>query len=48
MAYKNIVTIKDENGYREETWLFNDYEEMQETLDEQLANGIILDWWIKN
>ena len=48
MAYKNIVTIKDENGYREEVWDFKDYDKMEDTLDEQLAEGTILDWYIEN
>lgn len=48
MAYKNKVVIKDENGYREEVWDFNDYDKMQDTLDEQLAEGTILDWYIEN
>ena len=48
MGYKNTVTIKDENGYREEVWDFSDYDEMEETLDEQMLNGKILDWYINN
>lgn len=46
MGYKNIVTIRDENGYREEVWAFEDYDEMQDTLDEQMLEGKILGWWI--
>ena len=50
MTYIKTITIKDENGYREESWdLAGDgYDKMQDTLDEQLADGIILDWYIEN
>jgi hypothetical protein len=50
MTYMKTITIKDENGYREESWdLAGDgYDKMQDTLDEQLADGIILDWYIEN
>ncbi len=48
MGYKNIVTITDENGYREEVWDHADYDNMQDTLDEQVADGIIFGWWIEN
>ena len=46
MGLTNTVTIKDENGYREEVWSFRDYDKMQDTLDQQLADGLIDDWWI--
>lgn len=48
MSREIVVAIKDENGYRTEAWRYAEWEEMQETLDEQLAEGIILDWWIDN
>ena len=48
MAYKNIVTITDQNGYREEIWDYADYDKMQDTLDEQVAEGEIFGWWISN
>lgn len=48
MSRENVVAIKDENGYRIENWRYADYQKMQDTLDEQLAEGIILDWWIDN
>ena len=48
MGYIKTITIKDDSGYREERWDIQGtgYDKMQDTLDEQLAEGIILDWWI--
>jgi len=50
MTYIKTITIKDENGYREEHWDIQGtgYDKMQDTLDEQLADGTILDWYIEN
>ena len=50
MTYIKTITIQDEDGYREELWDLqgNGYDKMQDTLDEQLAEGIILDWYIEN
>lgn len=50
MAYIKTITIKDQNGYREERWDIQGakYDKMQDTLDEQLAEGTIFDWWIED
>jgi hypothetical protein len=47
---KKRITITDESGYREELWdLEGDgYDKMQDTLDEQMAEGIIFSWWIED
>ena len=50
MSYMKTITIKDESGYREERWDIQGekYDNVQDLLDEQLAEGVILDWWIED
>ena len=49
-TYVKRITVKYEGGYREERWDIQGagYDKMQDTLDEQLAEGKILDWWIED
>ena len=49
MGKPNIVEITDADGtYRLEHWDYSDYQKMTDTLDEQMAEGEILDWYIEN